>query len=364
MGAAHIDVMADYESRNAHRVDKVGSVRYSIGGTAYNIAINLGQYGVPVKLATVLKQTSFSSVWIREGLESSGVGQAFVEQSDKVAESGFVATRRDGKMESAVTSSAVSHHTFRKDRVDLAIAGARLVVLDCNLAQDQLALLVEAAQSAGSPLVVAAVSDSRVKSLTKLTPTAPLDLVSMNELEAKAIGIDVAGGGDREWAALACDKVHASIVVVTRGAKGWLVLRATGQQEVFQAPEVEKIESPTGAGDALVAALVASWYRNRHLDFQQAQAVVALFVRKVLEQPGATAGSLAVDADFAKLAKIAIREGPWFKRFLTQEVGVAAGIVIGLASLMFTAAQVWYAKRADQQAARAIEGAASAPRRP
>jgi sugar/nucleoside kinase (ribokinase family) len=295
-------------------------------------------------------------VWIRERLDSAGVGQSFVDLSDHVAESGFVATRRDGKMESAVTSSAIAHHTFRKDRIDAAVAAARLVVLDCNLTVEQLSLFVDAAQRAERPVIVTAVSDSKVRRIAQLAPAKPLDLVSMNELEATAAGIVDIEHADHEAVALACDALHAANVLVTRGARGHVVLRSSGQRESFAAPEVETVVSPTGAGDALVAGVAAHWFRHGRLDLQQAQPTIGMLVRKVLEQPGATAGSLAVDADFAKLARIAIREGPWLQRFLTQEVGVAAAVV----ALLVGVVQVWYAQRADEysrNAARAERGA-------
>ena len=346
VGAAHIDVMADYEAAAAQRVDKAGLVRYSVGGTAYNIAVDLGQVGIPTMLMTVLKQPSFSSVWIRERLEAANVGTQFVELSEHVAESGFVALRRAGVMESAVTHSAVEHHTFRRDRLEKAIAAARIVVLECNLAPEQITLVAQLAQRAGRPVVVAAVSDTKVRRIGQTLSDVPFDLVSMNALEAQAIGIDIETLVAGPAATALCAKMRARQVVVTCSEHGHRRVDASGKIESFAAPDIDGVVSPTGAGDALLAGIVAHAFRHG-LDVSAAKSTADLLVRKVLGQAGATSGSLAVDADYARLARIAMREGPWINRFLTAEVGVAATVVIGLVALVPALLQVWYAKHAD-----------------
>ena len=70
---------------------------------------------------------------------------------------------------------------------------------------------------------------------------------------------------------------------------------------------------------------------------------------------------MAVDADFAKLAKIAVREGSRVSRYLTAEVGVAATLVGGLLASILAVVQVWYAKRADDKAVVPGEIAITAP---
>lgn len=356
VGAAHIDVMADYESATAPRVDKAGLVRYSIGGTAYNIAVDLGQFGVPTALMTVLKQPSFSSVWIRERLESANVRTEFVDLSEHLAESGFVALRRDGVMETAVTHSAVEHHTFRPARVDKAVASARIVVLECNLAAEQITFLANVAQRAGRPVVLAAVSDTKVRRIPRTLADAPFDLVSMNALEASALGVDIETLVPGPDAAAFCATLRARQVIVTCGEHGHRLVESGGAVQAFAAPDVDRVVSPSGAGDALLAGVVGHAF-GHGLDVRAARSTADLLVQKVLGQDGATAGSLAVDADFARLARIAVREGPLVKRYLTAEAGVAASLV----ALALGVLQVWYAKHADDLATAAAAPASAAP---
>jgi len=147
-GAAHLDVIADYTAANQSRLDKIGQVRYAVGGTGYNISINLGQAGVPVAFLTLLKKNSFSSTWIRERLESTKkINTEFVDLSPRISESGFIAIRQDGQLVTAVTSSAIGEHSFPAATVDQAVKRSRFVVMECNLAVDQMSLLLDAAQA-------------------------------------------------------------------------------------------------------------------------------------------------------------------------------------------------------------------------
>lgn len=47
VGAAHINVWADYLLIIADKVDKIGKAKFAVGGTRYNIAVDLAQAGIP-----------------------------------------------------------------------------------------------------------------------------------------------------------------------------------------------------------------------------------------------------------------------------------------------------------------------------
>lgn len=304
-------------------MDKIGSILYSVGGTAYNIAINLAQSGVPVSLLTVLKKNSFSSTWICERLKSTGVDFDLIDFSEKVRESGFVALRTDGVLNTAVTSTAVGEHSFPPHLIDQAVLNARIVVIDCNLATDQMSLLLNCAMKHNRPTVVAAVSDSKVLRLLQLEDHQLIDVVGLNELELKtAIGDKAVHRGKD-----ACKRLHAKHVVVSEGKDGYRVLSTAGHSRHYPAPQVDIIHSASGAGDALLSGLVEYWYKNQTLEFDEAAPVIARSIRKVLEQLGSTRGSLATDIDFRVLARIATRDEPVWRRFLSPEMGVAATIL-------------------------------------
>lgn len=330
-GAAHIDVLADYALADEPKMDKVGSVRYSTGGTAYNIAINLAQNGIPVSLLTVLKRNSFSSTWIQERLAGAGVRSEFVQLSDHLPESGFVGLRADGILKSAVTSTAVGEYTFQTEILERAIERSRLVAVDCNLAVDQISLIVDCARRRNRPVVIAAVSDSKVGRILQLEDVSPVDIVVLNDNEARAIIGPQAVGAPQDL----CARLHAKCVILTQGHLGYEVLFASGAPpKKYAAPQIERIVSRSGAGDALISGVLAHWYKHQRLDFDDAKTSIANSIRRVLQQPGATLGSLATDIDFSMLARIAIRNEPIWKRFLSPEMGVATSIIVAVLTVL------------------------------
>src|SRR4051812_607431 len=57
-GSCLLDVFADYSSDPKNYLEKIGKVSFAIGGTAFNIAINLAVSGASPSIFTVLKRNS------------------------------------------------------------------------------------------------------------------------------------------------------------------------------------------------------------------------------------------------------------------------------------------------------------------
>ena len=330
VGAAHIDVLADYSSADDARMDKIGHVKFSVGGTGFNIAVGVAQAGSPTKLLTVLRNNSFSSIWIRERLEAAGVAPDLLQFSDHIPESGFVAMRADGDLISAVTSTAVDAYTFPPQVIEHAVSHARIVMLDCNLPVDQMGLFLDLARRFDRPTVVAAVSDSKVSRLLELEGHQSIDIVMLNQLE-----LNVVFDPGRSWTTeQICGGLRATNVIVTDGARGYDVLRSSGSSKHYPAPSVSDVVSHSGAGDALLAGILGYWYKHQTLDFDDAAPTIGTTIKKVLHQPGATAGSLATEVDFSLLARIAVRNESWWKRLLSPEIGVAAGLIVTILTIV------------------------------
>ncbi len=360
VGAAHIDVIADYAAASGGRLDKAGTVRYSIGGTGYNVAVDLGQDGVEVALVCVVKRDSFSAVWTRERLKAANVDARWVETSAAVPESGFVGIRRDGQLETAVTASAIEQHTFNAERLQRAVAAAKLVVVDCNLDAVQLKSVIALAQRLRRPVVVACVSDAKVRRLQQQSPAEPVDLVALNDVEARAAGLVLDDVPTAAQAQAACAALRARMAIVTRGERGHVALADDGGVRCYAAPANVVVASTSGAGDALLAGVVGHWWRSGRLDVDAAHDHAMLLVAKTLALPAATAGALAVDADFAQLARIAVSAVPWWRRGLSTEVGVAATLVATLiAAWQFAGPRPATGSAAAASAAPAAETAAS-----
>ncbi len=208
-------------------------------------------------------------------------------------------------------------------------------MFDCNLAVDQMSLLLTSAKRRNIPAVVAAVSDSKVVRLLQLGTHEPIDLIVLNKLELAAITDSSTAQNAKD----VCARLQAKHVVLTAGSDGYTAMSESGSSKHYQAPPVDRIVSQSGAGDALLSGILTQWYDQQFLDFDNAISIIATSVRRVLEQPGATRGSLATDIDFARLARVAIRNEPLWKRFLSPEMGVAMAIIIVLLTvplLIFT----------------------------
>jgi sugar/nucleoside kinase (ribokinase family) len=270
IGAAHVDVFADYNQKDAENLDKIGTVRFSVGGTAYNIAVNLGQNRIPVELITVIRDKSFPSIWIAERLESAGVATGNMQLVENARDSGFVAIRCQGELENAVTATAIGSVPLNTPNTDAAIQRAKLVVLDCNLPTHEIAQLLEAAHFARKPTLVAAVSDSKVTKLVERQNKTrfEIDVVVLNLTELRAVTDPQYRPLTRANATEICGLLGAKHVIVTMGADGHTVVTSGHDPQSFPAPTVEGFVSSTGAGDALTAGVLAYWYQNLQLDLQ------------------------------------------------------------------------------------------------
>jgi pseudouridine kinase len=308
IGAVHIDVIADYAAAQIDKLDRIGRVRYSIGGTGYNLAVNLAQGYVPTAFLSVVKKGSFSSVWIRTRLREAGVALDYLQTSDRIDESGFVAVRKNHELEIAVTSTTISSLPIDRGLVERALDGAKIVLADCNLSEDQLSLIVETANQLGKPMLVAGVSDSKAMRVLELPERLTVDVLSLNERELAAIELAPLDEMTAQQTAELCSRMRAKNIVVTRGKHGHVVLSRHGTKQLFNAPTTDRLVSSTGAGDALLAGLAASWYQEGSLDWQRSYTAIARYVRRVLEEEGATVGSLAREMDFRVLAETAMRE--------------------------------------------------------
>jgi sugar/nucleoside kinase (ribokinase family) len=123
VGAAHIGVIADYAATQAEKLDRIGHVRYSVGGTGYNIAIDLAQGYVQTTFPSVVKKGSFSSVWIKTRLREAGVALDYLQTSDRIDESGLVAVRKHHELEATVTSTAISSLPIDRVLAEQALRG-------------------------------------------------------------------------------------------------------------------------------------------------------------------------------------------------------------------------------------------------
>lgn len=286
VGAAHPDIFADYKRSQTDYVDKVGDIQYSIGGTAYNIAINLGQNYTDVALYTYIKENSIFADLITQRLERNGVKTEFVQYSDHIPESGFVGIRESGDLVSAVTASSITKVTFDKQALETAIEGAVLVVLDCNLTEEQIELTVETANKHDKKTLVSGVSES--KSLRAKNIRSDITVFVINHEEAccffdcKNITPDKLSMLQRNH--------NMENIVVTNGSDGYIVSNESEATE-YNAPQVDRVVSTSGTGDALLAGICHTIYEKGELQWDLADDTISEYVSEVLKHEGSTLGA-------------------------------------------------------------------------
>lgn len=338
VGAAHPDIFADYGADEADRIDKIGKLTYSVGGTAYNIAVNLARRYVDVALYTHLKEDSLFTDLILERLSASGVMTQFVRFDTNMPESGFLALREDGDLVSAVTASGITRVTLDEEGLVTAVDRAKIVVVDCNLSETQLELVGRITEDSGKSLFVAGVSESKAVRVHCLPTT--VSLFSVNEYEARR--------------AFDCEDLHPDTLrkklrandieqlVVTEGVAGYLVVDETDVTR-HTVPEVVDPISTSGAGDALLAGLCHVVNEHGELDWDVAPKRVNEYVKDVIVDEGSTVGATATERELSLPNRFnqpvqAFTDAPrwqqfWFVIGVISFLITIAGILLGFIDL-------------------------------
>ena len=327
VGAAHPDIFADYERSQADYVDKVGELQYSIGGTAYNIAINLGQKYTDVALYTYIKKDSIFADLITRRLERNGVKTDFVQYSSHIPESGFVGIREDGDLVSAVTASGLTKVTFNERALETAIEGAALVVLDCNLSEKQIGLTLEIANKHNKKTIVSGVSES--KSLRVKNARANITLFAINYEEACHF-FDCTDITPEKLSAFQTEHDIENIVV-TNGNDGYMVADASGTTN-YTAPQVDHVVSSSGAGDALLAGICHTVYEKGDLQWDLADDKISEYISDVLRHEGSTLGATTTRNEL----NVRDRVNKQVRKMARYSRLEKAGIIVGLLSAVVT----------------------------
>lgn len=181
IGAAHLDVLA-ISHGDPHGIDQPGEIRFEVGGTAANIAINWVKMGAQGVLLSALRPGPIAAV-IERHLAGQGVEPLFDFNPHLSAGAYCAHLDADGELLAAISDSAVEHHSFSEERLEDALEEADMVVADCNLSEDALAAVGMEAIAHAIPLYIRAVSEE--KSLRMAAIRGLPTLVSLTEREAR-----------------------------------------------------------------------------------------------------------------------------------------------------------------------------------
>ncbi|MDZ7936750.1 MAG: carbohydrate kinase family protein [Rhodoferax sp.] len=261
VGGANMDVGARTDRALLAGDSTPGFIHHAPGGVGRNIAENLARLGIAVQLATLVGDDAFGAQLLT-ATAAAGVDMALTQRVAGLRTATYLSLHGpDGDMALAVNDMAILDQltpTWCAANLPAPTASG-VQLLDCNLPPDTLAYLL-------ARDVVSVVDAVSVAKCERLRPWLPrVALLKCNRLEAQAMTQHPTDTVAQALeAAQALVRLGAQRSVITLGADGVCWCDQDGQAGFRPAREVPVV-STTGAGDALLAGVVAAWQRGQPL---------------------------------------------------------------------------------------------------
>jgi pseudouridine kinase len=261
IGGANMDVGARTDRPMRAGDSTPGHIHHAPGGVGRNIAENLARLGIAVQLATLVGDDAFGAQLIAS-TAAAGVDMALTQRVTGLRTATYLSLHGpDGDMALAVNDMAILEQLTPNWCVAHlpVIALPSLQLLDCNLPEATLAHLL-------ARDVTSVVDTVSVAKCERLRPwLSRVALLKCNRLEASAMTqCPTDTVAQALEAAQALVRMGARRSVVTLGADGVCWCDQDGQAH-FRAARGVQVVSTTGAGDALLAGVVAALQRGQSL---------------------------------------------------------------------------------------------------
>jgi pseudouridine kinase len=267
IGSAGLDLVGRALGTLQLGTSNSGHLRVSPGGVARNVAENLARLGLGVNLITavgddeqghqLLEQTRLAGVEVEHCIrvpdQSTGSYLAVLD-----AQGLLHLGMDDMRASNAITSQ------YLRDRKEL-FKKAAAVFVDANLSEKTLRTAISLAFRAGVPI---AADPTSVNLATRLLPFLDrLWLITPNQKEAEALCPHPVPHADRDQVIdaakhLVSKGVEIAIIAMAEFGVGYATAEGTGY---IPAIKTEVID-PTGAGDALTAAVIFALLNEIPLD--------------------------------------------------------------------------------------------------
>ncbi len=260
-GGVNIDIGAHSFAPLRAKDSNPGKVELSLGGVGRNIAHNMRLLGLNVELLTALGGDS-RAAQVEESCKTLGIGlsRALRVPDGRTSTYVFVGGS-DGDMAVAVADMEICGR-LTPDYFASQLAflnGAAAVVLDTNLPRESLAYLAE---HCTAPLFVDPVSTAKAEKLSGLL--GHVHTLKPNRIEAELLtGVKITDGKSLRAAAGALLLQGVQRVFLSLGEGGVLAAQR-GETQIVPICKADAVNA-TGAGDAMMAALVWSYLTGRSL---------------------------------------------------------------------------------------------------
>ena len=301
IGAAGIDIVARIDGKIQMGTSNPSRIRTSFGGAARNVAENLARLGQPVGLLAVLGKDRPGDEMIAY-TRQAGVDVTHVHRVDNYPTGSYVAVLNEkGHLQYACDDMRVleeltaSYLTYHQDLFE----AASLLFLDANLPQATLETAFELAARYNLPVC----ADPTSRSLApRLKPYLNrLRLIVPSVAEAGILTGQTFEAADREAtlsAARALVNHGVGIALITMSEFG--LCYATPETNGHIPALSTTINDPTGAGDALTAAIIYALLNNIEID--DAAQLGAAAAALALRYPGTVYPGLSLDKLYDELS--------------------------------------------------------------
>ena len=270
-GGVNIDIGAHSFAPLRAKDSNPGKVELSLGGVGRNIAHNMRLLGVPTYLLTAVGGDSRASQ-VEESCKELGIdlSHALHVPDGRTSTYVFVGDS-DGDMAIAVSDMEICKKLtpdYFASQLDL-LNGAAAVVVDANLPRESIAYLTE---HCTVPVFIDPVSTVKAEKLHGLL--GRVHTLKPNRIEAELLsGVKITDDASLHKAAEALLAQGLQRVFISLGGDGVLA----AQKDEMQLVPICKAEmrNATGAGDAMMAALVWSFLSGQSLTESAASGTAA-----------------------------------------------------------------------------------------
>ena len=260
-GGVNIDIGAHSFAPLRDKDSNPGKVELSLGGVGRNIAHNMRLLGVNVCLLTAIGGDSRASQ-VEQSCRELGIDLSHALRVPDGRTSTYVFVGdSDGDMAVAVSDMEICEKLtpdYFASQLEL-LNGAAAVVVDANLPRDSIAYLTE---HCAAPVFIDPVSTVKAEKLRGLL--GRVHTLKPNRIEAELLsGVKITDEESLRKAAEALLAQGLSRVFISLGGDGVLAAQR-GEMQLVPICKAE-MRNATGAGDAMMAALVWSFLAGQSL---------------------------------------------------------------------------------------------------
>jgi pseudouridine kinase len=267
IGAAGVDIVGRLKKKLASGTSAPGRIRSSFGGVARNVAENLARLGQPVNLITVVGGDEPGDRLLNQ-LDRAGVNiEAVMHAPDCPTGAYLGIVKPSGDLEYAVDDmGAIKKLTpaYLREREHL-FQEASTLFMDANLSRETLRTGMSLARKARLPVCADPTSSLLAPRLEPYL--SQLSMITPNGHEAAVYCENLPPPTDRRKALTAAQRLvgqGVGIAIVTMGELG--LCYATSETNGYIPAIRTDIEDPTGAGDALTAAVIFALLNDIPMD--------------------------------------------------------------------------------------------------